>query len=87
MRLALLMSHADRSMAGAMRDMRFLARAGAEIAVFRLHPGPEVMRESCLRGEVSVTFAPSDKIPGRSRTGRSRRRSSGLSGTSPRTRS
>lgn len=50
-------------MAGAMRDMhfmRFLARAGAEIAVFRLHPGPEVERESYLEGEVPVTFAPSD---------------------------
>jgi len=62
MRIALLMSHADRSMAGALRDMhflRFMARGGAEIAVFRIHPGAEVERESYLDGEVPVTFAPS----------------------------
>ncbi|WP_458096726.1 glycosyltransferase family 4 protein [Roseomonas sp. WA12] len=63
MRVALLMSHADRSMAGALRDMhfmRFLARGGAEIAVFRMHPGREVESENFLDAEVPVTFAPSD---------------------------
>ncbi|HEY8611011.1 MAG TPA: glycosyltransferase family 4 protein [Roseomonas sp.] len=63
MRIALLMSHADRSMAGALRDMhfmRFLARGGAEIAVFRMHPGRAVEAEAFLDGEVPVTFVPSD---------------------------
>jgi glycosyltransferase involved in cell wall biosynthesis len=63
MRIALLMSHADRSMAGALRDMhfmRFLARGGARIAVFRMHGGATVEREDFLEGEVPVTFAPSD---------------------------
>ncbi|SHI90032.1 Glycosyl transferases group 1 [Roseomonas rosea] len=63
MRVALLMSHADRSMAGALRDMhfmRFLARGGAEIAVFRMHPGTATEQERFLDGEVPVTFAPSD---------------------------
>ena len=65
MRVALLMSHADRSMAGALRDMhfmRFLARGGAEIAVFRIHPGQEVEREAFLDEEVPVTFAPADNL-------------------------
>ncbi|WP_338662849.1 glycosyltransferase family 4 protein [Pararoseomonas sp. SCSIO 73927] len=63
MRIALLMSHADRSMAGALRDMhfmRFLAAGGAEIAVFRLHPGGAVEQEDFLDGTVPVTFTPSD---------------------------
>jgi len=63
MRVALLMSHADRSMAGALRDMhfmRFLARRGATVAVFRMHPGRAVEHESFLDGEVPVTFTPSD---------------------------
>jgi glycosyltransferase involved in cell wall biosynthesis len=63
MRIALLMSHADRSMAGALRDMhfmRFLARGGAEVAVFRMHAGRAVEEELFLDDEVRVTFAPSD---------------------------
>ena len=63
MRIALLMSHADRAMGGALRDMhfmRFLAARGAEIAVFRMHPGRAVEREAFLDGAVPVTFAPSD---------------------------
>ena len=63
MRVALLMSHADRSMAGALRDMHFmrlLAKGGAEIAVFRMHPGERVEEESFLDGSVPVTFTPSD---------------------------
>ncbi|MBP0444039.1 glycosyltransferase family 4 protein [Roseomonas sp. SSH11] len=63
MRVALLMSHADRSMAGALRDMHFmrlLAEGGAEIAVFRMHPGGGVERERFLDGAVPVCFAPSD---------------------------
>jgi glycosyltransferase involved in cell wall biosynthesis len=63
MRIALLMSHADRSMTGALRDMhfmRYLAKGGATIAVFRMHPGRELEREAFLGGAVPVTFAPSD---------------------------
>ncbi|WP_426957402.1 glycosyltransferase family 4 protein [Muricoccus radiodurans] len=63
MRIALLMSHADRSMAGALRDMHFmrsLALLGATIAVFRMHAGRQVEEERFLDGSVSVTFCPSD---------------------------
>jgi glycosyltransferase involved in cell wall biosynthesis len=65
MRLAIVMSHADRSMGGATRDMvlcRALRRQGVEAAMFRMHAGPAVEREAMLKGgEVPVTFAPIDR--------------------------
>ncbi len=63
MRIALIMSHADRSMGGATRELHFmrtLQEQGAEVAVFRIHPGPEMERESFLGGAVTVTFTPED---------------------------
>ncbi|MCQ4159694.1 glycosyltransferase family 4 protein [Roseomonas sp. GC11] len=63
MRIALIMSHADRSMGGATRELHFmrtLREQGAEVAVFRIHPGREVEQESFLEGGVTVTFCPED---------------------------
>ncbi len=63
MRIALLMSHADRSMGGAVRDLLFLrnlARAGATVAAFRMHKGREVEREATNGGAIVTTFCPSD---------------------------
>ncbi|MDQ1077677.1 glycosyltransferase family 4 protein [Pseudoroseomonas cervicalis] len=64
MRIALIMSHADRSMGGATRELHFmrtLREQGAEVAVFRIHPGAETEQESFLGGSVTVTFTPEDK--------------------------
>ena len=64
MRLAIVMSHADRSMAGATRDLVFcraLLREGVNAAMFRMHPGPAVEQERMLKGAVPVTFAPVDQ--------------------------
>ncbi len=61
MRLALIMSHASRSMGGAIREVHFCAalRAqGVDARIWRMHPGPETEREEILG--VPVSFCPSD---------------------------
>jgi glycosyltransferase involved in cell wall biosynthesis len=63
MRLAIVMSHASRSMGGAMREAvlaRAIAARGAEVRIFRMHGGRAVEEESLLDGSVRVTFCPSD---------------------------
>lgn len=60
-RVAILMSHASRSMGGAVRDVHLAAgfRArGVDARVFRIHPGTEVEREE-MHG-VPLVFCPSD---------------------------
>jgi glycosyltransferase involved in cell wall biosynthesis len=62
-RLAIVMSHASRSMGGAMRDLilaQAIARHGIEARVYRLHGGAETEREAPLDGSVPVAFCPSD---------------------------
>ena len=63
MRLAIVMSHASRSMGGALRDT-ILARAlighGVEARLWRIHAGRETEQEALLDGAVRVTFCPSD---------------------------
>lgn len=63
MRLAILMSHASRSVVGALRDLHFAAalrRLGVEARLFRIHAGPEIERETHLDDAVPVTFCPAD---------------------------
>ncbi|MGY4801379.1 glycosyltransferase family 4 protein [Teichococcus aerofrigidensis] len=63
MRLALIMSHADRSMTGALRELHFLSRLrgmGVEAAAFRIHGGRAIERESFLDGAVDTIFCPED---------------------------
>ena len=63
MRLALVMSHADRRMHGARRELhwlRGLARRGAEVRLFRMHAGTAVEREAFLDGAVEAVFCPTD---------------------------
>lgn len=63
MRLALVMSHADRRMAGARRELhllRGLAARGAAVTLFRMHAGPETEREDFLDGAVPALFCPAD---------------------------
>jgi glycosyltransferase involved in cell wall biosynthesis len=60
-RLALIMSHADRSMGGAVRELHFCAglrRLGVDARVWRMHAGRETEREEMLG--VPVSFVPSD---------------------------
>lgn len=72
MRIALIMSHADRSMAGATRELHFMRRlheAGAKVAAFRMHPGVLREQEAFLDDAVPVTFCvaddPAEAIPHR----------------------
>lgn len=61
MKLALLMSHASRSMGGAVREQHLCAAlraAGVEARIWRIHPGPETEREELLG--VPVGFFPAD---------------------------
>jgi glycosyltransferase involved in cell wall biosynthesis len=63
MRLALVMSHADRRMAGARRELhwlRGLARRGAEVRLFRMHAGDGTEEEAFLDGAVTARFCPAD---------------------------
>jgi len=63
MRIALVMSHADRVMTGATRELHFckgLNEHGCETRVFRMHGGPEIEEEYYLSGAVRVTFCPPD---------------------------
>lgn len=60
-RLALIMSHADRRMDGAVRELHFCAglrRLGVDARIWRMHPGRETEREDMLG--VPVSFVPSD---------------------------
>jgi glycosyltransferase involved in cell wall biosynthesis len=62
MRIAIVMSHASRSVGGAMRDLHFargLAAQGATAALFRIHAGSATEHETHL-DSVPVTFCPSD---------------------------
>ncbi|WP_203077269.1 glycosyltransferase family 4 protein [Falsiroseomonas ponticola] len=62
-RLAIVMSHAQRSMGGAMREAvlaRAFARQGLEVRVFRLHGGEALEEETVLDGAVRATFCPAD---------------------------
>ncbi len=62
-RLAIVMSHAQRSMGGAMREAvlaRALATQGLEVRLFRLHGGEAVEEETVLDGAVPASFCPSD---------------------------
>lgn len=62
-RIAILMSHASRTMGGATRDM-ILARAmrarGIDARMFRMHAGPETEREMLLDGSVPGVFCTAD---------------------------
>lgn len=63
MRVALIMSHAERRLFGARRELhwlRGLAARGAEVRLFRMHPGTKVETEVCLDGSVIAEFHPSD---------------------------
>ncbi|MGZ8246753.1 glycosyltransferase family 4 protein [Methylomagnum sp.] len=64
MRVALVMSHADRSMVGAIREMTFCEalqeKAGIETRVFRMFKGGFVEKDIFLQGHVHVTFCPAD---------------------------
>ncbi|WP_159997728.1 glycosyltransferase family 4 protein [Roseomonas sp. 18066] len=63
MRIALIMSHADRAMGGATRELHFLRtlrEQGAEVAAFRIHPGADIEEEEYLDGAVTATFLPED---------------------------
>jgi glycosyltransferase involved in cell wall biosynthesis len=58
-RLAILMSHASRSMGGAMREVLFAAalrEQGVDARVWRMHPGPATEREEIA--SVPVSFCP-----------------------------
>jgi glycosyltransferase involved in cell wall biosynthesis len=60
-RIAIVMSHASRTMGGAVRDLVLagaLRARGVETRVFRMHAGPEVEEEEILG--VPVTFCPAD---------------------------
>lgn len=57
------MSHAQRSMGGAMREAvlaRALAAQGMETRIFRLHGGAATEEETVLDGAVRATFCPAD---------------------------
>jgi glycosyltransferase involved in cell wall biosynthesis len=63
MRLAIVMSHANRSMGGAVRDTmlaRALNRHGVDARLWRIHAGTETEREAMLDGAVQASFCPSD---------------------------
>ncbi len=63
MRIAIVMSHADRNMTGAVRDMIFargLRAQGVDARMFRMHGGAEVEREDGLEGSVPCVFCPAD---------------------------
>lgn len=64
MRVALVMSHADRNMIGAIRELTFCQalqdKAAIETRVFRMFRGGGVEEESYLQGSVSTTFCPAD---------------------------
>jgi glycosyltransferase involved in cell wall biosynthesis len=50
-RLAVVMSHASRTMGGALRELHFLAalrQQGVDARLWRMHPGPETEREEML---------------------------------------
>jgi glycosyltransferase involved in cell wall biosynthesis len=61
MRLALVMSHASRSMGGAMRELHLCAALrmrGVDARVWRMHPGQATEREEMLG--VPLSFCPAD---------------------------
>lgn len=62
-RVAILMSHASRAMGGATRDM-ILARAmrerGIDARMFRMHEGPDTVREMLLDGSLPGIFCAAD---------------------------
>ena len=61
MRLALLMSHASRSMRGGMRELVFckaLREAGVEARIWRMHSEPDIAEEEILG--VPVIYCPAD---------------------------
>lgn len=64
MRVALVMSHADRNMVGAIRELTFCQalqdKAAIETRVFRMFRGEGVEEESYLQGSVRTTFCPAD---------------------------
>lgn len=64
MRVALVMSHADRNMVGAIRELTFCQalqdKAAMETRVFRMFRGGGVEEESYLQGGVCTTFCPAD---------------------------
>jgi glycosyltransferase involved in cell wall biosynthesis len=64
MRVALVMSHADRNMVGAIREMTFCRalqeKAAIETRVFRMFRGGGVEEETYLHGSVRTTFCPAD---------------------------
>lgn len=64
MRVALVMSHADRNMVGAIREMTFCRalqdKVGIETRVFRMFRGENVEDETYLQGSVRTTFCPAD---------------------------
>ena len=63
MRIALVMSHAERRLDGARRELlllRALARRGVEARLFRMHTGAATEREAALDGAVTAIFCPSD---------------------------
>lgn len=74
MRLALVMCHWDRSMAGAVRELNFskyLGEFGVEVEVFRMFRGEQVEEESYLGGRIRTRFFPPDverPIPHRMRS-------------------
>jgi len=60
MRLALVMSHADRSLNGAVRELHFckaLKGLGWEVEIFRMHAGPDIEHETYM-DSVTATFCP-----------------------------
>lgn len=60
-RLAIVMSHADRSMAGAVRELHVAAALRArnvDTRIWRMHKGAEIEHETLL--DVPVTYCPSD---------------------------
>jgi glycosyltransferase involved in cell wall biosynthesis len=63
MRIALVMSHADRRMDGARRELhllRAMAEAGATVRLLRMHAGATVEQEAYLDGAVTALFCPAD---------------------------
>lgn len=63
MRLALVMCHWDRSMAGAVRELNFakyLGEFGVEVEVFRMFRGEQVEEERFLGDRIRTRFFPPD---------------------------
>mgnify|MGYP004501731947 CR=1 FL=1 len=63
MRLALVMCHWDRSMAGAIRELNFskyLGEFGVEVEVFRMFRGEQVEEERYLGDRIRTRFCPPD---------------------------